>query len=124
MANTSIKLAGGISAEDANALARDFRCEPRDLLSLKEHTWACFIRGRNKPVALDDGPSPLTHVPRMTDQEYREFRTTNRDRLRSQPRDVEAEPATTVSILSEVENSEPQLPDASEASTEWRPRID
>jgi hypothetical protein len=127
MANTSIKLAGGISAEDANALARDFRCDPRDLLSLKEHTWACFIRGRSNPVAIDDGPSPLSHVPRMTDGEYRELRAANRERLQSRPSDVPPEPpapATTEPTTSETVESVQPVPDPSEASTEWRPRMD
>lgn len=36
LANTSIKLAGGISAKDAAALAPEFRCRPETLLSFKK----------------------------------------------------------------------------------------
>jgi hypothetical protein len=48
MANTSIKLAGGVSAKDAGALAPEFRCEPGFLLSQRrtkqETTFACFAK--------------------------------------------------------------------------------
>jgi hypothetical protein len=82
MANTAIKFASGISADDASALARDYRCEPKDLLSLPRHTWACFVKGmENKPFPLNDGPSPFDNLPRMTEEEYREFRNMNRVRL-------------------------------------------
>lgn len=48
IANTSIKLAGGVSAKDAGALASDFRCSSDFLLEQKKRhadtNFACFVR--------------------------------------------------------------------------------
>lgn len=57
MANTSIKLAGGVSAKDARALSEDFRCTADFLLKQKkgrnEANFACFARNvTDQAVAL------------------------------------------------------------------------
>jgi hypothetical protein len=39
MASTAIKLAGGVSAKDAAALAREMRCEPELLLGMRKQAW-------------------------------------------------------------------------------------
>ncbi|AYQ27629.1 MULTISPECIES: type IV secretory system conjugative DNA transfer family protein [unclassified Polaromonas] len=57
MANTSIKLAGGVSAKDARALSEDFRCTADFLLEQKkgrnEANFACFARNvTDQAVAL------------------------------------------------------------------------
>jgi hypothetical protein len=133
MANTSIKLASGVSAADAGTLSSEFRCETKDLLSVPRYTWACFIKGRdNKPVLVDDGPSPLDDLPRMTKDEYDEFRGMNRVRIRP-PRKKQAEAKSQPPAAADVETIRPDpehtppsepVADASEASTDWRPGVD
>jgi hypothetical protein len=42
--NTAIKLAGGVSADDARALARQFRCEPEFIDATRRGTFAAWFR--------------------------------------------------------------------------------
>lgn len=78
LANTSIKLAGGVSARDATALSGEFRCESNFLLSQrkrKEDTqFACFVRNiTEKAVTLT---IPFGHIEsqgRIDDAIYSEL---------------------------------------------------
>jgi len=83
--NTSIKLAGGVSAKDANALAADFRCDSAFLLSQKkgkrETHFACFARNvTERAVTLAIPLGYLESKDRLTDDEFRELLEGSRTR--------------------------------------------
>lgn len=64
IANTSVKLAGGVSAKDARVLADDFRCEPDFLLSQRKEKatthFACYAKNvTDRAVSLS---IPLGYV--------------------------------------------------------------
>ena len=48
MASTSIKFAGGVSARDAGAFAREMRCEPEFVQGMRKHAktteFACWVK--------------------------------------------------------------------------------
>jgi hypothetical protein len=71
MASTAIKLAGGVSARDATAMAREMRCEPEFLQDMRKrptHTeFACFIRNVTPcPVKLSVPFGQMEGRPRMS----------------------------------------------------------
>ncbi|MDB5870651.1 MAG: hypothetical protein JWQ07_93 [Ramlibacter sp.] len=75
MANTSIKLAGGVSAKDASALASEFRCDAGFLLSQKrakqETAFACFARNvTDQAVSLS---IPLGYLESQPTVDYDDF---------------------------------------------------
>src|SRR3954449_13113792 len=74
MASTAIKLAGGVSAKDAQALAREMRCAPemlQDMRKRADHTeFACFIRNLTPcPVRLAVPFGQMESRPRMSESE-------------------------------------------------------
>lgn len=75
MANTSIKLAGGVSAKDARALSEDFRCSSDFLLAQKkgrsEANFACFARNvTDQAVALSIPLGYLESQGTLSDDGY------------------------------------------------------
>lgn len=81
-ANTSIKFAGGLSNQDAKAVAADMRTDPQFILDQPKLTFACHIRGHTKrAVALTVTPGMLEDEPAMTEEEYRAMRARNRERV-------------------------------------------
>lgn len=75
LANTSIKLAGGVSARDATALSSEFRCDAAFLLAQrkrKEDTqFACFVRNiTEKAVTLTIPFGHLESQGRIDDATY------------------------------------------------------
>ena len=85
MASTAIKLVGGLSAKDAAAFAKDMRCEPEFLPSMRkrqDHTqFACFVRNHTeRPVALSVPFGRMESRPRLTDADYEELLERNRAR--------------------------------------------
>ena len=86
MASTAIKLADGISAEDATALARDMRCEPEFLHGMRKRRnpieFACFIRNATpRPLRLAVPFGRMERRPRLTEDERRELLARNRARF-------------------------------------------
>jgi hypothetical protein len=74
MASTAIKLAGGVSAKDAQALAREMRCAPEFLQEMRKHParteFACFIRNVTPcPIKLSIPFGQMESRPRMNDSE-------------------------------------------------------
>src|SRR5437764_2672247 len=85
MASTSIKLVGGLSAKDAAAFAKDMRCEPEFLLSMRKRQdrteFACFVRNHTeRPVALTVPFGRMENRPKLTDEEHQELLERNRVR--------------------------------------------
>jgi hypothetical protein len=85
MASTAIKLAGGVSAKDAAALAKEMRCEPEFLQGMRKrerHTeFACFIKNvTGQPVRLTVPFGQMEARPRMSDAELDTLLSLNRAR--------------------------------------------
>jgi len=75
MANTSIKLAGGLSAKDASALASEFRATPEFLLSQRkgklETSFACFARNiTDQAVSLSIPLGYLESLPQLASGDF------------------------------------------------------
>lgn len=85
MANTSIKLAGGVSAKDAHTLAGDFRCDADFLLSQKKGKrdthFACFARNvTDQAVTLSIPLGYLESQEKLSAAEYQELLETSRQK--------------------------------------------
>lgn len=90
-ANTSIKIAGGLSNQDARAIASDMRSEPDFILAQPKLSFACYIRGHTpRAIALSVPYGALENEPRMSDDEYQLLRQRNRAAL--SPDDPEPDP--------------------------------
>lgn len=79
-ANTSIKLAGGVSAKDARALAPMLHTGPELLEAQPKGSFASYIRGQTKsaiPLSFPFGY--LENKPKMTTEEFSELRDKMRE---------------------------------------------
>jgi hypothetical protein len=102
-ANTSIKLAGGVSDKDARALASDMRTTPDFITGMAKHSrsteFACYVRNYTvNAVRLEIPFGTLEQAPKMTPTEQAQLVARNRERYaaeRDQPRPAAAEPGTT-----------------------------
>ena len=88
MASTAVKLAGGVSAGDAATLAREMRCEPEYLLSMRKHRssteFACFVRNVTpSPVALSVPFGLMEGRSKMSETEHKDLIARNRARVSS-----------------------------------------
>ncbi|MGH6671904.1 MAG: hypothetical protein ACRECV_08010 [Xanthobacteraceae bacterium] len=148
--NTAIKYAGGVSATDANFMARDMRCDPQLILRqrrAKDHTrFACYVTGMtDTAVSLHLPYGILERQPRMSDQAYAHLLKLNRDKLSANPppppepmplKDVaepttpdQTKPADITEALAEAvaqraHKGSPSIlgaPDPGEPASEWKP---
>nr|WP_316642641.1 hypothetical protein [uncultured Roseateles sp.] len=99
IANTSIKLAGGVSAKDARALADDFRCNSEFLLAQRkgphETHFACFAKNiTDRGVTLSIPLGFLEAKGRASDQSYVALKERSRERY-----GVEQVPEPAVEII-------------------------
>jgi hypothetical protein len=102
-ANTSIKLAGGVSDKDARALASDMRTTPDFITGMAKHSksteFACYVRNyTSNAVRLEIPFGTLERAPKMTPAEQAQLVARNRERYaaeRHQPRPAAAKPGTT-----------------------------
>jgi hypothetical protein len=102
-ANTSIKLAGGVSDKDARALASDMRTTPDFITGMAKHSksseFACYVRNYTvNAVRLEIPFGTLERSPKMTPAEQAQLVARNRERYaveRDQPRPTPADPGTT-----------------------------
>ena len=79
-ANTSIKLAGGVSARDARALAGQMSCDPDLMTSLPKGTFATSIRGvTNRAVPLSFPFFVLENRPRASAETLQDIRDHSRN---------------------------------------------
>jgi hypothetical protein len=75
-ANTSIKLAGGVSDKDARALASDMRTTAEFIASMKKRAksteFACYVRNHTENALRLQIPfAALETAPRMGDEEHK-----------------------------------------------------
>ena len=81
-ANTAIKLASGVSMNDARALAPDMRCSTEFILAQPKLQFATYVRGITKEaIPLSIEPGRLQSEPRMSDRVYKKFVEMNRARV-------------------------------------------
>ncbi len=101
-ANTSIKLAGGVSDKDARALASDMRTTPDFITGMAKHAksteFACYVRNYTaNAVRLEIPFGTLERAAKMTSAEQAQLVARNRQRYaaeRDQPRPAAAELGT------------------------------
>ena len=101
MANTSIKLAGGVSAKDASALASEFRCDAGFLLAQKktkqETAFACYARNvTEQAVSLSIPLGYLESQPTLDEGDFQALVDASREKYGvvyvEEPLPVEAVP--------------------------------
>ena len=81
-ANTSIKLAGGVSTSDARALASDMRTTSEFILSQAKLHFACHIRNVTpNAVSIPVPVGKLEDQPTLTEKAYERLRELNRSRV-------------------------------------------
>jgi hypothetical protein len=88
MTNTAIKLVGGLSERDANALAKNMRTSPEFLLrvrkyeELKKTEFACYVRDlTERAITLTVPLGVLDHEPKLTPTALETIRAKNRTRV-------------------------------------------
>jgi hypothetical protein len=85
MASTAIKLAGGCSAKDASAFAKEMRCEPELIQGMRKHArhteFACWVKNATpRPLRLAVPFGQLEERERMIEAEHEELLAFNRGR--------------------------------------------
>jgi hypothetical protein len=106
-ANTSIKMAGGVSTSDARALASDMRTTADFILSQPRLHFACHVRNVTPgAVSLPIPVGPLEREPRLTDEAYEVLRERNRKRV-SLPQPLPGETFTSTSGDGSAASSKP-----------------
>ena len=137
-ANTSIKLAGGVSDRDAHAVAPDMRTTPTFILeqrrAQKETNFACYLRNMTATaVSLAVPLGMLENEPKMSDEAYGRLLAANRMRVSGadppqDPADPPAPGRPTVNLhypdlpwrLEDDRPQPPKKPGAkTDASPEW-----
>lgn len=80
-ANTSIKMAGGVSARDARALAGQFNCEPDLVMRQPKGSFATYVRGlTDRAIPISFPFFVLENFPRASREEKDAVRETSRER--------------------------------------------
>lgn len=84
MANTSIKLAGGVSFKDAQELGREMRCDSGILLNARKRQdtteFACFVKNLTpQPLTITVPLGFLERLPKMDEDEHEALRERNRE---------------------------------------------
>jgi hypothetical protein len=85
MASTSIKLAGGLSARDAAAFAREMRCEPEFVQGARKRAktteFACWIKNTTPQAIMLEVPLGVVNdMPSLPAEAYAQLIAANRAR--------------------------------------------
>ena len=105
-ANTAIKLASGVSVNDARALAPDMRTTADFILSQPKLQFAAYVRGVTpQAVSLPVVPGLLAREPQMSERQYEAFRERNRARVSERMRSPL--PETSASVRSPAREALP-----------------
>ena len=79
-ANTSIKMAGGVSARDARALASQFNCDPDLIMRQPKGSFATYVRGlTQRAVPISFPFFALEGLAKRSKEELDEIRDLNRE---------------------------------------------
>ena len=89
-ANTSIKYAAGVSAQDAHFMAKDMYCDPSFIMAQRktgdQTEFACLVRNLTPhAISLTVPLSRLSAEPRMTDAAHERLLARNRERVSVPP---------------------------------------
>jgi hypothetical protein len=125
-ANTSIKMAGGVSTSDARALASDMRTSTEFILSQPRLHFASYMRGVTpNAVSIPVAVGKLESQHRLTDKSFKILFDVNRKRVGASC-NVAASPSEHQVTSSKQELSDTDEPtgiaepgDSSAASNEW-----
>ena len=103
-ANTSIKLAGGVSDKDARALAADMRTTADFITGMTKRArsseFACFVRNyTGSAVRLDIQFGALEAAPKMPAEKHRQLIAKNRERYAALGDQPSPTPDTGVSLV-------------------------
>jgi len=80
-ANTSIKFAGGVSAKDANILAREMRTDTATIEAQEKLSFAAFIKDTTKrAVSISIQPGLMERLPTMSPDKLQKQREVMRER--------------------------------------------
>jgi hypothetical protein len=111
IANTAVKLAGGLSDRDARLMASDMRTTPEFLMDMKQTKrstqFATHVRGMPSAVRIEIPYFQVENAAKMTDQEHAAILIRNRERFSARPQEPIEEPAA-------IEEPAPEEPDTSE----------
>lgn len=112
MSSTSIKLAGGVSAKDARAIAEDFGADPDFLQSMRKRRgqtqFACMVRNQTpRAVAVSIPLGSVNALPTLSDPEFEGLIETNRARYCTPATAIM--PASTTATPSPLAEDEPVL---------------
>jgi hypothetical protein len=129
-ANTSVKLAGGVSERDARALAGDMNTDINFLTSRKKQAkrtqFACYVRNlTDQAISISVPFGTLEAEPRMSDEAYGRVIARNRQRLAppiEEARDPTSDPANppeTRSAKPPPSTPPPGPASAPEGSADW-----
>lgn len=111
-ANTSIKLAGGLSAKDARTLAPMLRTTPEFIEAQKKGSFALLVRGVTEKAASFQVPfGVLENFPKLPDADYEAMRQAIRDKYAVCDEDPVQAPSAPTEPSPE--------PDVTEASETW-----
>jgi hypothetical protein len=103
-ANTSIKLAGGISTRDARALSGQMGADPDLMVRQPKGSFATFIRGvTERAVPMSFPFFVLEKLPRATAEE--------REAIREFSREVYAQPVASAAPEPDIPDAEPDQPE-------------
>ena len=85
MASTSIKFAGGVSARDAAAFAKEMRCDPEFVQSTRKHAktteFACWIKNTTpRAIRIEVPLGVVGEMPRLDEAAYDQLIAANRAR--------------------------------------------
>jgi hypothetical protein len=122
-ANTSIKLAGGVSDKDARALASDMRSTPDFIASMHKHPrsteFACFVRNVSANAMRIQIPfGSVEAAPKMRDAQFSQLIARNRSRYASIP--AAPSPPASGGVMAAVLRQAPQGPIQSSDADDWR----
>lgn len=86
LTSTSVKLVGGVNSKDAALFAREMRCDPEFIQSMRKSSgateFACFVRHHTeRPVTLSVPFGAMERRPRMSDGDFEKLLTANRSRV-------------------------------------------
>jgi hypothetical protein len=123
-ANTSIKMAGGVSDKDARALASDMRTSPDFITGMAKHAhsteFACYVRNYTaNAVRLTIPFGALEAAPKMSDEEEAILIARNRERYAAH-KEKEARPATGPVELPQEPPSPPPVTPSPNNGNDWR----
>jgi len=117
-ANTSIKLAGGVSARDARTLSGQMNCDPGLVQRQPKGSFATYIRGyADRAVSMAFPFFVMEKLPRQTKDSREAIVQHSRDAY-AKPWQTKAEPDEPAENIDDIEPEEIQPEDPTEPSSE------